>query len=255
MSRNLMKPRLLVPLAVGVLFLSACGDDPSTSSSATDAIQVADLGTSSRLPHETLTDVVVYADAVAVVEITAEARVEHERAEELGLEGTAARVLTYEVSDVLWRNSSTTTSDVPKELKLSAGGFSTFEGVETVSKPAGAPLQQVGQTVLVALAEFPGEGWGLVSTNAVYLTDDQRTVHDEHQHFDDSHSHDGDHAHGDHSHDGEPPLMSRSFEEITEALAKTTIPVELAEFMRLDPDARLAAIVATQIDNEDDRDS
>lgn len=169
---NRHHPRLvalsIAMLATALLATSCAGEDRAEQSSSPLPVVVAQDST--RLPFESLDDWGRYADLVAVVEITAEERLEA-RPESPG--GTYVRnVYTAQVLEVLW--APTREAEAETQLTFAGSGYFIKGPAETDpgSEFAFFPNLGVGGQFVVAIGTFH-EGRALMTPSSVIPIDGQ----------------------------------------------------------------------------------
>ncbi|PZF82511.1 hypothetical protein [Jiangella anatolica] len=211
--------RLPAVLAL-VATAAGCGSDPGSSGDATATIDC-------RLPCETLTDWVSYADHVAYVEVIDERELAFEQLEgEPEGNGYVPREVSADVGDVLWSRDGAPA--LPGEVSWGTGGWSVDDG-DREPVEFGVPVD-VGERYLAVLVLTPEEdgppAWAPIAPHAVLAVGD-----------DDVPEGSGPET------PGRAALAGESPDEIAELLAGTAPDPVALRYYDVDPVSRYNAVV------------
>jgi len=117
-----------------------------------------------------LQDWVSFADAVVVVEVTAEERIPPTSEEERRGESYLTRVVTLAVQETPW--SRPDGQRPPEVVEIVTSGWVLRAGFEVPTRSAGAPRLEVGKTFLLPILQIDGEGWMPLSPRSMMSVDE-----------------------------------------------------------------------------------
>lgn len=154
---------------VGAAALAFVVADRNEGSSSVSVISGSD-----RFYSFGLQDWVSFADAVVVVEVTAEQRVPRTPEEQARGEVYVSRVVTLAVQEILW--SRPDGRAVPEVFDMGASGWVRRGSIEVPMRSAGAPRLEVGDTFLLPILHISGEGWVPLSPRSIMSVDDSSAL-------------------------------------------------------------------------------
>lgn len=145
---HLQRDRRLIPgLVLGVAALTTM-----VGCSTPDRV-VADG--SDRLPNQSASDWVTYADHVVVVRATSETALDPDKDDQENGEGYIPREVTLQVEEVAWSRNDATKAAPKDSFTWDAFGWSWQDGKRIPMAPESAPRIEVGHTYIMAIVWQP----------------------------------------------------------------------------------------------------
>lgn len=126
---------------------------------------VSVISGSDRFFSFTLQDWVSFAEAVVVVEVTAEQRVPPTAEEERRGEGYLTRVVTLVVQETPWVRPDG--QRPPDGFEVATSGWVLRAGIEVPARFSASPRLEVGQVFLMPVLELDGEEWSPLSHRSI----------------------------------------------------------------------------------------